>query len=208
MSARVQKPLHEQRLETFNDLEIEPIAQVADSYIIARAEDGIWIIDQHAAHERVLYERTKKALINNAPVKQPLLVPQEFEFSLKEKTLIEEHRAFLEQLGFEIELFGGNTFVMHALPAQFAEVDMALLFRSLFEELESGEERSVSPQEKIIRMIACKAAVKFGQSLSVSEQKQLLKDWFKSSERLTCPHGRPVMVQVTFEELERRFKRT
>lgn len=196
------------RMDLSQDLTVQPIAQIANSYIVALNEEGLWIVDQHAAHERVMYENFKKLFNSEEVISQPLLTPIRFEFSAQEISLLKIHQVFLEKLGFKFEPFGGNSFLLSAVPAMFFDKDIKRILLQAFDELEkSASEKSVSESEKMLRSLACRAAVKFGQALTLIEQEALLKQFFNLKQRSTCPHGRPTMVELTFSELDRKFRR-
>ena len=213
--------LHEAARETTSEAPT-PIAQLAESYIIAKDEEGITIIDQHAAHERILYAQLIENLEHQKPVSQPLLLPLTFELSFREIQVLKSEKPLLQELGFIIENFGGNTFSVSAIPACLSQEDIDQVVKGLLDDL--IDENFVSPretkhpqiepvkeirrrQEKVIHYIACRAAVKFGRSLTEKEQTALLTRLQEIDQKYTCPHGRPTMIKLTFAELEKRFKR-
>ena len=206
--------LAQPELATPQEIGLEPIAQLAESYLIAKDEEGITIIDQHAAHERILYAKLMENLDRQEPVTQPLLLPLNFELSFREVTVLKSERPLLKNLGFEIENFGGNTFTVSAIPACLNQEDIDKVIKGLLDDLideTSGADSATKEirrrQEKVIHYIACRAAVKFGRELTEEEQLALLKRLKQVEQKYTCPHGRPTMIKLTFEELEKRFKR-
>lgn len=182
------------------------VGQVGLAYLVAEGPDGLYLVDQHAAHERVLYERfqAQRQHIES----QQLLEPQTIELSPAQSELLEGELAALEKLGFEIEPFGPNTFVMRAMPTLLLGSDPEAALRVVVEDFE--EDESPLEAEKDARLIArvCKrAAVKAGQRLSTEEQQALLSDLEACEAPRTCPHGRPTMVHLSIDLLETQFGR-
>ena len=143
------------------------------------------------------------------PEKQQLLIPQNIELSTMEAEIFEANKESFEKLGFEIELFGGNTFIVHAVPSSIANENIEnVLLNVLGDISEDKKTRAVkSPQERLIEYMACRSAIKFGKDLSIDEMSSLIRQLDKLKRPYTCPHGRPSMVKLTFDELEKRFKR-
>lgn len=183
------------------------IGQIADSYILVFEEEGLAIIDQHAAHERILYEKFKRQAQEAAPVSQKLLAPVEIECNAQESVFLKDAIPHLERLGFEFDQWSGNTFVVQACPALLKSENLQKVFREFLDEMIEGANRNEILPERILKTLACKAAIKFGMRISHEEQEQLLRELSQTPNSATCPHGRPVRVVVTFSELERRFYR-
>jgi DNA mismatch repair protein MutL len=184
------------------------IGQVASTYLIAEGPDGLYLIDQHAAHERVLFEKFTASQEKPGP-SQALLDSVVVEFSPASTDLVKQHLPTLESLGFEIEEFGGESFVVRAIPAILGTASPESLLRSAVEDLEVDETPlEGNLEEKIIARVCKRAAVKAGQVLSPEEQKQLLRDLEACQSPRTCPHGRPTMIHLAVDFLERRFGRT
>lgn len=183
------------------------IGQVANTYIIAEGPDGLYLVDQHAAHERVLFERfLRQSQITISS--QKLLQPSLLTLSSAQAALFEEQIPILNRLGFEIVPFGLNTFQVRALPSFFAGVDGALAVRATIEDFEENEEPLKRETEKrLIARICKRIAVKAGQSLSPEEQKALLRELEDCQSPRTCPHGRPTMIHLSVDLLERQFGR-
>jgi len=182
------------------------VGQVGTAYLVAEGPDGLYLVDQHAAHERVLYERFQ-SLRHNIEA-QRLLEPLTIELSPAQSQLLEAEFSTLADLGFEIEPFGPNTFVLRAMPAVLLGSDPESALRVLVEDFE--EDESPLEAEKDAKLIArvCKsAAVKAGQRLSMEEQEALLRDLEACESPRTCPHGRPTMVHLSIDLLERQFGR-
>lgn len=183
------------------------VGQVASAYLIAEGPDGLYLIDQHAAHERVLFERFMSQRGENIP-SQRLLEPESVVLSPAQSRLLEGQITALGRLGFEVELFGRNTYLVRAVPALLAGTDPVSAVRVLVEDFEEDETPLQHEIEaKIIARVCKRAAVKAGQVLSVEEQKALLHDLEKAASPRTCPHGRPTMIHLSVNMLERQFGR-
>ncbi|MBC8336007.1 MAG: DNA mismatch repair endonuclease MutL [Anaerolineales bacterium] len=184
------------------------VGQIGSVYIIAEGPDGLYLIDQHAAHERVLFERLMAQRQANTLSSQSLLQPVVVPLPPEQATLLNEQIGILQKFGFEVEPFGPNTFQVRAIPSLFSGSDPAAALRVLVEDFE-GDETPL--QEKIEERIAarvCKRmAVKGGQTLSTDEQESLLRDLESCESPRTCPHGRPTMIHLSVDMLERQFGR-
>ncbi|MFA6528026.1 MAG: DNA mismatch repair endonuclease MutL [Candidatus Gracilibacteria bacterium] len=188
---------------------LKPIQQIANSYILAQDEEGVVIVDQHAAHERVMYEKLMKNLAEKSIASQPLLAPESVELSLQESEILNENMTSLEDVGFKLESFGGNTFLITAVPSDIAGKDIVAVLKGVIDDLAEGgkTDELSSRREHILHYTACRSAVKFGQKLSYEEQVGLLNQLSEIERKETCPHGRPTMIRITYDELEKRFKR-
>ena len=183
------------------------IGQVANTYIIAEGPDGLYLVDQHAAHERVLFERFLRQSQTTIS-SQKLLQPSLLTLSQAQAELFEEQLPLLNRLGFEIVPFGLNTYQVRALPSVFASADGASAVRATIEDFEENEEPLKRETEKrLIARICKRIAVKAGQSLSPEEQKALLRELETCQSPRTCPHGRPTMIHLSVDLLERQFGR-
>ncbi|GAB4470764.1 MAG: DNA mismatch repair endonuclease MutL [Anaerolineales bacterium] len=183
------------------------IGQVANTYLIAEGPDGLYLIDQHAAHERVLFEKFLRQT-SEAVTSQKLLQPSLLTLGPDQARLLEEQIPILNRLGFEIVAFGLNTYQVRAVPAIFAGVDGGVAVRATIEDFEENEEPLQRETEKrLIARICKRVAVKAGQSLSVDEQKALLKELENCQSPRTCPHGRPTLIHISVDLLERQFGR-
>lgn len=195
--------------EESDELSMAPLSQIARSYILAENEEGLVLIDQHAAHERVRYEELMDQFEKKEPEKQQLLLPENIELSAVEAEIFTSNKETFEKLGFEIELFGGNTFIVHAVPSAIANQNIQGIIQQVLNDLsEDKKTRAVkNPQEKIIEYMACRSAIKFGKDLSLDEMAELIRQVDKLKRPYTCPHGRPSMVKITYNELEKMFGR-
>lgn len=184
------------------------IGQVAATYLIAEGPDGLYLIDQHAAHERILFEKFLADKSGNLP-SQILLEAIVVDFSPASSDLIKENLAILRKLNFDVEEFGGGSFKVRAVPALLKGVSPEEILRAAVEDLEVDETPLEKNQEELIIARVCKkAAVKAGQVLSPEEGKQLLLDLEKCQSPRTCPHGRPTMIHLSVGLLEKKFGRT
>ncbi len=183
------------------------VGQVGGTYLVAEGPDGLYLIDQHAAHERVLFERMMGGL--NAPLAgQALLEPALVQLPAAQAALLNEQIPLLSRLGFEIEPFGPNTFRVRTIPALITGSDPAAAVRVLVEDFEEDETPLLAEREaRLVARICKRAAVKGGQALSTEEQRALLRDLEACFSPRTCPHGRPTMIHLTVDVLERQFGR-
>lgn len=196
-------------LQNVGGLNFIPLCQVAASYIVAQGEEGIVLIDQHAAHERVLFERLLGQIEKEENVSQPLLMPETLELSHEDKRIFEQYRELLSDFGFDVEAFGGQTFLIRAVPLCLSKEDTRSVLTGIFDDLEKSNKTSTiqGKREAILEYVACRAAIKFGQTLTHEEQVSLIQQLGKTPRKFTCPHGRPTYICLTFDELEKRFKR-
>jgi len=189
--------------------EMEVVVQVQNSYIIAQNEEGLILIDQHAAHERVRYEKLMSDFEAEEKAVQSLLMPLHLELSKDEILLLEENEDIFRGLGFEMEPFGGNTFVIRAVPSCLAEEEMDSVIRGVLDDIRAGG-RATHMQgrvEEMLTYLSCRSAIKFGQKLSMEEMESLIKQLDKVKNPYTCPHGRPTMVSLSMDELSKMFGR-
>ncbi|HEX9616060.1 MAG TPA: DNA mismatch repair endonuclease MutL, partial [Anaerolineales bacterium] len=183
------------------------VGQVASAFLVAEGPDGLYLVDQHAAHERVLFERFM-AQRNGIIPAQVLLEPVAVDLPPGGARLLAEQLPTLESLGFQVEPFGSNTFLVRALPALLANGDPAASLRVVVEDFEEDETPLQAEIEaRIIARVCKRAAVKAGQNLSPEEQRELLLDLEACQAPRTCPHGRPTMIHLSVDLLERQFGR-
>jgi DNA mismatch repair protein MutL len=184
------------------------VGQIGASYLVAEGPDGLYLVDQHAAHERVLFEKLMaQHAVKNIPA-QSLLTPVAVTLPPPSAHLLLSQLSFLEQLGFEVEEFGPNTFQVRAMPALFMGSDPSAALRALVEDFEEDESPLQNEIEAKLAARVCKRmAVKAGQALSSEEQRALLIDLEACDSPRTCPHGRPTMIHLSVDMLERQFGR-
>lgn len=183
------------------------IGQVENSYILSSSSSGLVIFDQHAAHERLLYE----ALLANQikPKQQTLLMPRLLKLSPQEDATFQEFKQDLQALGFDFEALGNLSYSLSSVPAPLGNTDIEkLLSESLGELSEVGKiKNSTAKLDRLLKTMACKAAVKFNDQLSLLEQQALLDKLHKLENGYTCPHGRPLKFEISYQELRGRFGR-
>ena len=184
------------------------IGQIFDTYWIVQYQDKMFLIDQHAAHEKVLFERTMKSLANKEIHSQMLQPPIILSLSMREEQALRKNQEELRSLGFEIEAFGGREFSVRAVPANLFGVAQVELLTELLDSL--TEEIKVKDSDVILEKVAsmsCKAAVKGNMKLSLMEAEALIDELMELENPYHCPHGRPVIVSMSKSEIEKKFKR-
>jgi DNA mismatch repair protein MutL len=182
--------------------------QIFNTYIVTQAHDQLLIVDQHAAHERVLYEQILGSLqIDTLSSSQKLLFPETAELDPTQLSLLQFNLKPLEKLGFEIQPLGGRTVLISALPA-IAKHGSVQFLKEVLQEFEEQQKRGKDQRTALASALACKAAVKAGDSLSIPEMQSLLKNLLSLDTPQVCPHGRPTLIRIPIAELERRFGRS
>ena len=182
------------------------VGQIGATYLVAEGPDGLYLIDQHAAHERVLFEKMSSR--SDRIESQRLLHPEVVQFAPQSSRLIMESLPVLNEHGFEVEEFGANTFRISAIPVIFTNGDPQAALRCIVEDFEEDESPlQAMLSERLIARICKRMAVKGGQTLSAQEQTTLLSDLEKCVSPRTCPHGRPTMIHLSVDLLERQFGR-
>ena len=183
------------------------LGQAASTYIIAEGPDGLYLIDQHAAHERVLFDKILAEWTQRTVEVQLLLEPVTVEFSLKQGELLKDRGELLAQFGFTIEPFGDRTYLVRAVPAMLVGKGIAEAVKETLDSLDD-EADTTKVEGRIARSLACHGAVRAGQLLSQEEMKGLIRQLEKAVSPRTCPHGRPTMIHLSSGRLEREFGRT
>jgi DNA mismatch repair protein MutL len=184
------------------------IGQVGAAYVVAEGPDGLYLIDQHAAHERILYEAYSLQRAAAQVVSQALLEPVAVEVSPDAAALLESQLEALSRIGFSLELFGGNTFLVRSLPTVLGRVDPARAVRVVVEDFEEDETLLAAEVEaRLIARVCKRAAVKAGQVLTPAEQMELVRQLERCVSPRTCPHGRPTMIHLSVDAVERQFGR-
>ncbi len=185
------------------------IGQLFDTYWLVEFHDQLYIIDQHAAHERVLYEKTLHGMRTREFTSQYLSPPIILNLSMQEKEVLKEHMDTFANIGFEIEAFGGDSYAVRAIPDNLFGIAKKELLIEMLDSLTEGISSSIAPDmiaEKVASM-SCKAAVKGNSRLSYKEVEELIKELLKLDNPYHCPHGRPTIIAMTKQELEKKFKR-
>lgn len=191
-----------------SNLLLRLVGQIGSTYLVAEGPDGLYLIDQHAAHERVLFEKLMAQRQAARIPSQTLLTPQVVTLPPASAKALSSQLAVLEHFGFVVELFGPNAFQVRAIPALFAGADPATALRALVEDFEEDETPLQAEVEARVAARVCKRlAVKGGQTLSPDEQRALLNDLEQCESPRTCPHGRPTMIHLSVDMLERQFGR-
>ncbi len=197
------------REEGLGGSEQRPVWQVHNKYIVAQVRNGLMIVDQHVAHERILYERAQANFENALPATQQLLFPETVEMSPSDYSLIKELLPELQKLGFDMKLFGKNTVVIDGIPADVRIGSERDILQELLDEFRTNEhDAKFDIRDALAKSFACKAAIKAGDRLKIPEMVALIEHLFLTKMPYVCPHGRPVVVKIPLEELDRRFGRT
>ncbi|NOZ57335.1 MAG: DNA mismatch repair endonuclease MutL [Calditrichaeota bacterium] len=183
--------------------------QVHNRYIFTEIRSGVIVIDQHVAHERILYEKALKRFEGRerSPATQVLLFPETLELSLEDFSLFLEIQPFLERLGFSVRVFGARTVVIEGVPSgqKISNPGKALL--SIIDEYGKERQANVEVRDSVAKSYACKTAIKSGDRLTLEEMNALVDQLFACEQPYFCPHGRPILIQISLEELDRRFGR-
>lgn len=201
-------PVTEPRIEGyFSSLGI--LGQLRNTYVVCQSPEGLTLIDQHAAHERTAFERLKRDYASRRIQRQSLLFPETLELGIKEAREMNRFLEIIASLGFEIEAFGGKSFLVRALPAILSSAEPKALLLDLLETLsEMRTTDSLTDRlDAVFARLSCHGVVRAGRSLSIEEMQALLKSLDEADFPLTCPHGRPICVRISYEELERMFGR-
>jgi DNA mismatch repair protein MutL len=182
------------------------LGQLNNSYIIAEGPDGLYLIDQHAAHERIQFEKIERQRSRREIEVQGLLEPMTLEVSPRQEAVLRSHYQVLAEFGFAIEPFGDRTFLVRAVPALIYDKDWAGMLRELLDSLSEGGRGDWA--EGVAASMACHSAVRAGQTLTDVEMRELIRQLEQAAAPHTCPHGRPTMIHLSSEQLKREFGRT
>ncbi|MEK6951365.1 MAG: DNA mismatch repair endonuclease MutL [Nanoarchaeota archaeon] len=183
------------------------LGQIHKTFFIAETEAGVVFIDQHAAHERVLYERFMRQLLNKKNAVQTLLQPDIIEFTAAEMIMLHQFKGVLEQLGFTLEPFGSNTLKITTIPSVLGRIQPKEIIYDIMAGLKEAKVKLSEFQETIITRMACRAAVMAGEELTIPQMEAILQQLAETELPYTCPHGRPTIIKTTADELERKFRR-
>ena len=190
------------------DLQGRVIGQYRLSYILLDTPGGLRLVDQHVAHERVLYDRYLARLEARQPVSQQLLTPMLYETGAAESAVLESHLEELRSVGFDIERFSGNAFAIAAVPPELLRSDVDTFVRKLIDaSLEEKSSHVIKVRERIAASLACQAAIKVHRPLSGEEMARVVAELLQSSNPFACPHGRPIIVDIKHIDIERHFHR-
>ncbi len=181
--------------------------QLHNRYIVSQIKSGLAFIDQHVAHERILYEKALDAFDQSPIFSQQLLFPQTIEFSNEDFSIIEKFIPLLERLGFVVKVFGKRTMAVEAVPADVRLGNEQKILLDILREYKDHESEAMDPRDNLAKSFACKSAVKSGDPLTVEEMNGLIDQLFATKFPYVCPHGRPIIIQLSLEELDKRFMR-
>ena len=183
--------------------------QVHDTYLVVETADGLTVIDQHALHERIMYETLRRRALAGDLEIQKLLIPATVELAPREAATLEDHQELLSELGIEIEPFGNATILVNSLPPMLARADLTVLLREVSEQLESSAKKTDRRDliDSLLHMMSCKAAIKAGQRLKQEEIDALLSQRDLIDDSHHCPHGRPTALTLSRDELDKQFGR-
>ncbi len=186
---------------------LTPVYQFKNTYIVATDGEELTLIDQHAAHERVLYDLLCRE--SRVCESQALLVPETIDFSAADSSVLQDNLEYLRALGFDLELFGQNSYLLRSVPAISSKVPARQLLLDVIADLQAAG-RSVQVEvrrENIRKYVACHSAIKAGDKLTQVEMERLIRDLLATPNPLTCPHGRPTMIRLTEPDLAKQFGR-
>jgi len=185
--------------------------QIQDSFIVAATSDGFIIIDQHALHERIVYDNLRRRISSGRLESQKLLIPETFELTDAQAEMLEANAEIIQKLGIELTPFGPRTMAIQAFPVLLAKAEPLDFVRDLVDLLDGTAGQKIKADkllDEVLNMAACKAAIKAGQRLNDSEIEQLLADREVVEGAANCPHGRPTTIKFSISDLEKQFKRT
>jgi DNA mismatch repair protein MutL len=183
------------------------VGQLASNYIMAEGPEGLYLIDQHAAHERVLFEKILDQRAQRQIEIQGLLEPLSLELTPKQEEVLKKKAELLGEFVFSLEHFGGRSYLLKAIPAVMREGNLAEAVSTLLDSI-AIEEEPAKRDEKIAQSVACHSAIKAGHTLSAEEMRELIKQLEQTRQPRTCPHGRPTMIHLSSRQLEKEFGRT
>jgi DNA mismatch repair protein MutL len=181
--------------------------QLHNKYILSQIKSGLTIIDQHVAHERILYEKALRSIENRAGSAQQLLFPQTVNLSQEDYMVLTEILPYLEKVGFGLKDFGGHTVVIEAVPVDIRPGREKEVFFELIEEFKQCRQGTLNLADAVAKSYACRSAVKAGDRLTFSEMISLIDQLFATSDPYVCPHGRPIVVNLSLDDIDKRFGR-
>ena len=192
------------------EVAIIPFGQVLETYLLAQVGHELHVIDQHTAHERVLFQRMSRMWAQRDLIIQPLLIPESIELTAAQIALLQKYIPELEQAGLVLETFGPSAVLLRGVPVGLGPLDGAALVRELLEELAEWATASSleARTQSVLATLACKSAVQAGRSMTLPEIEQLVRDWVNEGLMTTCPHGRRTVLRLSSDELDKLFGRT
>jgi DNA mismatch repair protein MutL len=195
--------------QTIANSDTSQILQIYNTFLLAETEDGLLVIDQHALHERVLYEQIKRRLLTGSLPTQRLLLPELVELSAEQAGAVEQYKDALLELGFDLAPFGGPTWAIHSYPAILEKKPIAPCLLSAVQQITSKSQPPSREQllQEVMSLMACHAAVRAGDRLTPESMEALLEMRHLARDTHHCPHGRPTALVFSKQELERQFGR-
>ena len=187
----------------------EPVSvwQIHNKYIMSQIKSGLVIIDQHVAHERILYEEAKKKLARQNPPSQQLLFPHTIDLSAEDHDYLMQILPYLERLGFVIKGFGGKTVVVEGVPSGLRVGNEEKILTEIIDEFKKNRAKDIEIHEKVAKSYSCRSAVMAGEKLSTETMQYLIDKLFATENPYFCPHGRPILINITLDEIDKRFQR-
>ncbi len=182
--------------------------QLTDTYILSQVKGNLMVLDQHAAHERVLYEEALRNLTEKQASAQQVLFPTVSELTPKEFQILEEHKELIQKVGFEIKHFGGRTILVTAIPVLIRNKSGEVFLREILTQLEVEGRVEKDRLKAVAKSFACHGAIKAGERLNQEEMQCLMRQLFNTDEPYSCPHGRPTVIKLSLEELNKKFGRS
>jgi DNA mismatch repair protein MutL len=182
--------------------------QLADTYILSFLRGNLMVLDQHAAHERILYEEALRNLTRKQASSQQVLFPTVSDLTPAEFLLLEEHKELIQKLGFEIKHFGGRTILVTAVPALVKNRSGEIFLKEILTQLAEEEKVEKDRVKAVAKSFACHAAIKAGERLNQEEMDNLVRQLFATEEPYSCPHGRPTVIKLSLDELNKKFGRS
>jgi DNA mismatch repair protein MutL len=205
------RPKSEEKFKTTTEKKIEAgvtLWQLADTYILSQVKGNLMVLDQHAAHERILYEEAMKNLTERPASSQQILFPTVIELSPKEFQTLEEHKQLIGKLGFGFKHFGGRSVLITAVPSLIKGKSGETFLKEILTQLEEEEKVETDRVKAVAKSFACHGAVKAGDRLTHEEMYSLARQLFTTEEPYSCPHGRPTVVKISIDELNKKFGRS
>ncbi len=181
--------------------------QLADTYILSQAKGNLVVLDQHASHERILYEEALRNLTGRPASAQQVLFPIVSELSPREYQILEEHKELIRRLGFEVKHFGGRSILVTAVPTLVRNKSGEVFLKEILTQLEEEGRVEKDRVKAVAKSFACHGAIKAGERLNMEEMQGLVKQLFTTDEPYSCPHGRPTVIKLSLEELNKKFGR-
>jgi DNA mismatch repair protein MutL len=185
------------------------IIQLHNKYILCQIKSGLMIVDQHVAHERILYEKALSRMDSNLPLSQQLLFPIKMDIDPARLELLKELNPYLEKLGFQLKFKSSNKIIIEGVPEDIKSGSEERILREIVDEFQINyKEKKLEQRDNLAKSFSCKTAIKTGDKLSENEMRLLIDQLFGTSMPYVCPHGRPVLIKISLNEFDKRFGRT